>query len=212
MAVKKKAARPAAKAKSAPKNMAKPKAKVAAKQKPKAATKPAQKGMSEEEMMAQWQAAATPSAGHARLMPMVGTWKATTTFTMAPGAPEQVHPGSSVHRLVLGGRYLEQVYKGTAMGMPFEGIGFTGYDNVRQRYVGAWMDTFGTGLMTSVGVGRPTDDRIDFLAEAIEPSGKKKEFDAIVRIRNHGSHSYEMWTKDESGKRFRTMLIEYERA
>ena len=98
------------------------------------------------------------------------------------------------------------------MGMPFEGIGYTGYDNVQQRYVGTWMDSFGTGLMNSVGVGRPTDERIDFIGEMIEPSGNKKSFDAIVRIRNHGHHSYEMWTKGENGKSYRMMLVEYERA
>ena len=191
MAVKKKAARPKAKA-------------AAPKRKPAA--------MSEEAMMAQWQKAMTPAAGHARLMPMVGSWKATTTFTMAPGAPEQVSKGTSVHRLVLGGRFLEQTYKGTSMGMPFEGIGFTGYDNVQQRYVGTWMDTFGTGVMSCLGVGRPTDEKLDFVAEAIEPSGNKKVFDTIVRIRNHGHHSYEMWTKGENGKPYRVMLVEYERA
>lgn len=202
MAVKKKAARPKATTKP----------KVKAKTKAKATTKPTPKAMSEAAMMAQWQAAMSPSAGHARLMPMVGTWRATTTFTMAPGAPPQVHGGTSVHRLVLGGRYLEQIYKGMAMGMPFEGIGYTGYDNVQKRYVGTWMDTFGTGLMTSLGVGNPTDERIDCVAEAIEPSGQKRVFETIVRIQNHGRHSYEMWTKGPTGKRHRTMIVEYERA
>jgi hypothetical protein len=202
MAVKKKAARPKATTKP----------KVKAKTKAKATTKPTPKAMSEAAMMAQWQAAMSPSAGHARLMPMVGTWRATTTFTMAPGAPPQVHGGTSVHRLVLGGRYLEQIYKGMAMGMPFEGIGYTGYDNVQKRYVGTWMDTFGTGLMTSLGVGNPTDERIDCVAEAIEPSGQKRVFETIVRIQNHGRHSYEMWTKGPTGKKHRTMIVEYERA
>ena len=202
MAVKKNVARP--------KPTAKPK--VQAKTKAKTAPKRAPKAMTEAEMMTQWQAAMTPSAGHARLMPMVGTWRAKTTFTMAPGAPEQVHGGTSVHRFVLGGRYLEQIYKGMSMGMPFEGIGYTGYDNVQQRYVGIWMDTFGTGVMTFIGVGKPNDERIDTVAEAIEPSGQKRVFENIVRIQNHGRHSYEMWTTGPSGKSFRMMLIEYERA
>jgi hypothetical protein len=209
MAVKKKkAARPKAKAVSKPKAKPKPKAKA----KVTAAPKRKSAAPSEEEMMAQWQAAMTPAEGHARLMSMVGTWKAKTTFTMAPGGPTQTHEGSSVHRLVLGGRYLEQIYKGMAMGMPFEGIGYTGYDNAQKRYVGTWMDTFGTGLMNSVGVGRPTDEKMEFTAEAIEPSGKKKVFDAIVRVQNHEHHSYEMWSKGPNGKSYRVMLVEYERA
>ena len=209
MAVKKKAARPKAKAVPKAKATAKPKATPKTKT---AAPKRNPSAMSEEAMMAQWKQAMTPAAGHARLMPMVGTWKAKTTFTMAPGAPEQTHGGTSVHRMVLGGRYLEQIYKGMSMGMPFEGIGYTGYDNVQKRYVGTWMDTMGTGVMNSVGVGLPTDERLDFVAEAIEPSGNKKVFDAIVRIRNHEHHSYEMWTKGPNGKSYRVMLVEYERA
>jgi len=231
MAVKKKkaarakaAVKPKAKAKPAAKVMAKakPKAKAQAKTKaqpkpkpaakPKASTTPARaaKPMTEAEMMAQWQAAMTPSDGHARLMPMVGTWHATTTFRIAPEAPETVSEGSSVHRLVLGGRFLEQIYKGTSMGMPFEGMGFTGFDNVRRKYIGVWMDTFGTGLMHSVSSGTPTDQRIDFTCEAIEPSGDKRIFEAIVRISGHEKHSYEMWTKGDKGM-YRVMLIEYER-
>ena len=196
----------AMKKKAVPKAAAKPNAKAKTKA---AGRRPA--AMSEADMMAQWQAAATPSAGHARLMPMVGTWRTTTTFTMAPGAPPQISQGSSVHRLVLGGRYLEQAYKGAAMGMPFEGIGYTGYDNVQKRYVGTWMDSFGTGLMNSLGVRRPTDQRMDFVSDVIEPSGKKKVYDSIIRIRDHAHHSYEMWTKGPTGKSYRTMLVEYER-
>jgi hypothetical protein len=212
MAVKKKtAARPKTKAKTKPKAKAAAKPKAKSKAKPKAASTRAPKAQSEAEMMAQWQAAMTPSDGHARLMPMVGTWKATTTFTMAPGAPSQTSEGSSVHRFVLGGRYLEQNYKGMSMGMPFEGHGFTGYDNVQKRYVGVWMDTFGTGLMSSISTGKPSDERIDFVCEAVEPSGKKRLFDAIVRVRDHEHHSYEMWTKGPNGKPYRVMLVEYER-
>jgi hypothetical protein len=66
--------------------------------------------------------------------------------------------------------------------------------------------------MRSIGVGDPTDERMDFVSESIEPSGQKKVFDAIIRIRDHAHHSYEMWTKDQGGESYRVMLIEYERA
>lgn len=212
MAVKKKAARPKPSKKPAPKPKPKPKPAAKPQAKPKAATaKRTSAAMDEQAMMQQWQTAMTPSEGHARLMPMVGTWRAKTTFTMAPGAPEQVSDGTSVHRLVLGGRYLEQIYKGMSMGMPFEGMGFTGFDNVQKCYVGTWMDTFGTGMMRSVSTGRPTDEKIDFVCEAIEPSGQERIFDATVRIKGHDRHSYEMWTKGPNGKPYRVMLIEYER-
>lgn len=185
---------------------------MATKKAAKKAKKSSSTSIRMEKLMAAWQAAMTPGEGHRRLEPMAGTWRATTTFLMAPGAEPHVSEGTSEHRFILGGRYLEQVYSGSSMGMPFEGRGFTGYDNVKKRYVGTWMDTFGTGLMTSVGTGRPTAARMTFVAEAFEPSGKRIVFDAILRIRNRDHHSYEMWTKAPNGKRYRNMLVEYVRA
>ena len=54
---------------------------------------------------------------------------------MAPGAPPQEGHGTSKHRWALGGRYLEQVYRGKSMGMPMQGLGYTGYDNSAKQYV-----------------------------------------------------------------------------
>ena len=85
-------------------------------------------------MMAAWQKAMTPSKGHRRLEPLAGTFSARTTFTMAPGAPPEVSEARSENRFVLGGRHLEQAYSGSSMGMPFEGLGFTGFDNVLGKY------------------------------------------------------------------------------
>jgi len=189
--------------------MAKKKARKASKSAPK---RKRAKQPSEAEMMAQWQAAATPAAAHKRLLPMVGSFRAVTEFVMAPGGPAQQHDGTSENTLVLGGRFLRQVYRGTAMGMPFEGIGYTGYDNPSKRYVGTWMDTFGTGLMISLGTGRPTDKKITFNAQAIDPAGKKLLFDCIIGVKDHDHHSFEMWTKAPNGKRFRTMKVDYVRA
>jgi hypothetical protein len=74
------------------------------------------------------------------------------------------------------------------------------------------MDSFGTGLMNSIGTGRPTDKAMDFLAEACDPSGGTMQFECKVRIQDLDHHSYEMWTKGPNGKRYRMMLIEYTRA
>lgn len=175
------------------------------------ATKKAAPAMDQEAMMAAWQKAMNPSDGHRRLDPLVGSFRAKTAFTMMPGAPPDLSEATSEHRWVLGGRYLEQVYKGTSMGMPFEGRGYTAFDNVQKKYLGVWMDTFGTGLMTSVGVGKPTDREIRMDSEAIDPSGAKVRFDAIIRIEDRDHHTFEMWTKGPDGKRFRQMLVEYTR-
>ena len=161
--------------------------------------------------MEAWQRTMAPGTGHARFDPMVGTWIAKTTMVMGPGAPPMTSEGVSDHRLILGGRYLEQHYRGSAMGMPFEGRGYTAYDNTRKRYVGTWMDNFGTGMMHSVGSGKPSDKRIDFAAESHDPMGKLVKFDCRLEIQDKDHHTYEMWTKAPNGKRYRCMRIEYTR-
>lgn len=210
MAAKKKPAARAGKA-------AKPKKKASAR-KPVARAKTAKpkkrRGappMDADAMMAAWAKASTPAEGHRRLEPMVGSWTTRTTFVMEPGAPPDMSEGTSEHRWVLGGRYLQQIYKGTSMGMPFEGIGYTGYDNVQKKYVGTWMDSFGTGLMDSVGVGRPKDDRIEFESHSHQPSGECVHFWSTIRIQDRDHHTYEMATTAPNGRRFRMMLVEYTR-
>ena len=169
------------------------------------------KKVDEAAMMAQWQKAMTPAEGHSRLKPLVGSWHAKGVFTMGPGAPPETSDGTSEHRWVLGGRFLEQRYQSQLMGMPFEGLGFTGYDNVRGKYVGAWMDTFSTGIMPSVGVGKPKASGFDSVSECLEPSGKKVVFDCKIKMIDNDHHTWEMWSKGPNGKRYRAMLIEYTR-
>jgi hypothetical protein len=168
--------------------------------------------LDQEKIMAAWQKAMAPADGHRRLEPLVGTWLAKTTFWMAPGAPPSTGEGVSEHRWVLGGRYLEQTYRGTSMGMPFEGRGYTGYDNVQGKYVGTWMDTMGTCIMNSVGTGKPTREQIAFSSSLFEPGTRRQVlFRSLIRIQGRDHHTFEMWTTAPAGKRFRTMLVEYRR-
>lgn len=54
-------------------------------------------------------------------------------------------------KMILGGRFLQQEVNGEMMGMPMNGIGITGYDNLKKKYVGFWIDNMGTGMYTMEG-------------------------------------------------------------
>src|SRR6187549_847720 len=77
--------------------------------------------------------------------------KAKITTWMSPGAPPQESTGTSENKWVLGGRFVQQSHEGNFMGQPFSGVGYTGYDNFKKKYVGTWMDTMGTMIMVSQG-------------------------------------------------------------
>src|ERR1043165_7932011 len=104
-------------------------------------------------MMEAWMKASTPGDAHKKLDNMVGTWDVTVKSWMAPGEPPMESTGTAMNQWVLGGRWMEEKFTGSFMGMPFQGIGYTGYDNIKKQYVGTWMDNMTTAMMGSRGKG-----------------------------------------------------------
>ena len=91
----------------------------------------------------------SPSEGHKALEPFVGSWTYTLEWWMSPDAPPESMTGTTTNSLIFGDRFLKQEVhgEGEAEGHPpFEGIGFTGYDNIRQEYQSVWFDSVGTGI------------------------------------------------------------------
>jgi hypothetical protein len=102
-------------------------------------------------LMEAYMRAATPGPQHASLAKMAGEFTLTVKSYHEPGAAPEVSTGTASRKLILGGRYLEEVVKGTMMGQPFEGRGISGYDNVSGEWWGTWIDTMSTGIMISRG-------------------------------------------------------------
>jgi hypothetical protein len=93
----------------------------------------------------------TPGPQHQKLMARAGSWTVTTKMWEKPGAPPQETTGTAERTAILGGRVLSEKVASTMMGMPFEGTGWSGYDNVSGQWWGTWVDNFGTGVMTMTG-------------------------------------------------------------
>jgi hypothetical protein len=80
-----------------------------------------------------------PVAGpeHHVLRKDVGTWDA-EVIARSPGAAPQPSKGSAENRLIAGGLWLVSDFKNETTG--FEGHGVFGYDLLRRKYVGSWVD------------------------------------------------------------------------
>ena len=176
--------------------------------------KPADKPMSAEQkaMMEAWAKFATPGEGHKALAGMVGTWDAEVTSWMEPGQPPTKSRGTSENRMVLGGRWVESKFTSEMMGQPFEGLGYTGYDNYKKKYVGTWQDNMSTAVMLSEGtfdaagkVMTSTSTMDDVM------TGKKAAIKMITTIVDPDHHLFEMWGPDPSGKVVKQMQIDYRR-
>ena len=176
---------------------------------------PAEPGMSPEvqAMMAAWEKAMTPGEQHARLAEhFEGTWDTKMSLWMEPGAEPMVSTGTSTNTMILGGRQLKMEYSGTFMDMPFMGIGFTGYDNVRGVYTGSWTDNMTTGTMVSTGTYDAATATYEFKSEMPDPmhGGAMVPIRETIKIVDADHHVMEMFeTRD--GAELRTMILEYSR-
>ena len=172
----------------------------------------AAKGPSQEEMTKAWQAYATPGDAHKKLDVFAGSWTVKMKSWMAPGAPPEETEGTSEQKWVLGGRYLAQQYEGKMMGQPFNGMGYTGYDNYKKKYQGVWIDNAGTGMMMSTGSFDKTGKVMRFTATMDDfMTGKKTTVKETLTILDADTHRFEMWMSGPDGKMFKTLEGVYTR-
>lgn len=165
------------------------------------------------EMMAKWQAVATPGEEHKRLEPIVGSWKYTMKWWMEPNAPAEQSDGTSENQWILGGRFLQSKAAGLAMGQPFEGIGYTGYDRMRKEYNGIWLDNMSTSTMTSSAQYDPATNSLNETGSFACPMTGElhRQFRGKLTLGDGKSYAYEMWSKHTDGTEFKTMEINYVR-
>jgi hypothetical protein len=174
--------------------------------------KPAAKKMDmDPAMMEAMMKAGMPGPAHKMLDGMAGSWDTKVTSWMMPGSEPMVSNGTSENKWIMGGRYMEQRFKGDFMGMPFEGLGYTGYDNVKKQYFGTWVDNMSTGMMTSVGTGG-SGNTMTFKGTYADPmTGKDVTCEEKVTVIDNDHTVFEMWAPGPDGKMFKSMEITYSR-
>jgi hypothetical protein len=165
---------------------------------------------SQDAMMAEMAKQAMPGAPHEKLKPLVGTWKTVNKWWSGPGDPA-VSEGTSENTLVLGGRYVQQVYKGKFMDQPFEGIGYTGYDNRRGTYTTFWIDNLSTEMMPGDGTMSASGDELVVTSRMLGPDGKPTTMRTVTKIVDANKHVFTMYGTMGGDKEQLMMEITYTR-
>lgn len=175
-----------------------------------AAVGDARQGMSMDDMMAAWGDAGAVGEKHEILEQLAGTWDTTGKFWMHPGARPEEATGESTKTLVLGGRFLREEYRSTSPEMPFEGIGYTGYDNIKKKYIGSWIDSMTTFMFTSEAT--PTGDGFEGSGLMYDPITKLRYDSRFkVTIAGNDAHKLEYWEPGPGGKYYLGMQMVYTR-
>ncbi len=162
--------------------------------------------------MEAWMKVATPGEGHKLLEPLIGSWDVQSTMWEKPGNPPEKGSGVAEDSWVLGGRFVREEFQGEFGGMKFQGLGYTGYDNYKKKYVGSWMDTMGTMMMHSIGTV-DASGKVFTATSTIDDimTGKPMKVREVTRIVDNNKHVMEMFGPDPSGKEFKMMEIVYTR-
>ena len=94
------------------------------------------------------------------------------------------------------------------MDAPFEGMGFIGYDNYREKHIDFWIDNFGTLMLTGEGACSDAGKTVTMFTTADDPISKtRKTFRTVYSFPSAGRYTLEMYDTGPDGKEFRTLEI-----
>lgn len=144
------------------------------------------------EMMKAWEAYAQPGPQHEALAKLVGKWTVSMEDYSAGGEPKKFE-GKSEFQLMLGGRYLVQKYEGDMMGQKFEGLGISGYDNIKKKYVDVWLDNMGTGVFTSEGEENDKGE-IVYSGKMTMPGMGEITMRTVAKMVDDDTHTFTMYS------------------
>jgi hypothetical protein len=155
-----------------------------------------------------------PTEAHKALEPFAGRWNYTSKFWMDPNSPPQEMKGTAVNEIVYGGRFLKQTATGPWMGEMFEGIGYTGYDNVKQQYESVWIDSMGTGIYKSAGRHDAASRTLRFEGSNSCPLTGQKEMKSRAewKIVDDNTHVMTHYIPGPDGQEMKGMELIYTRA
>jgi len=167
-------------------------------------------GADQQEMMKKWQEYMTPGTVHQGFAKMAGNWKATVTM-FDPSGQQMQSEGTVVYETILGGRYLKSSFKGTMMGMPFEGMGVDAYDNATKEYISTWVDNMGTGLMYLKGKWDDASKSIIYTGTMVDPMSGKDQPSKTISKMVDDNHVVQTMFNIVNGQEVKSMEIAYSR-
>jgi hypothetical protein len=154
---------------------------------------------------------AKPGPMHAMLQKAVGKWKYKNTMKMDPSMPPVVSEGTEEVVSLCGGLFIESSNKAGGP-MPFEGHGIEGYDAFKKKFVGSWIDNWGTSLYSYEGTCNAEGTVFTYTMTGPNPgTGETMVMSMVTEYKGNNARTFKMWqgAKPEGEP---SMVIEYTRS
>lgn len=128
-----------------------------------------------------------------------GTWDATIRmFAAGPDAEPTLSKGTEVNEVMPGGLWLLSKFYGEFGGMKFQGRGQFGYDPVKKKYTGTWLDSTSTVLSVLEGEYDPKTKTMTYVGDGYEPTQKAKFTQKMVtQTKDDGTRLFTLYMKFE---------------
>lgn len=166
----------------------------------------------QQKRMETWVKSMTPGPPHKWLAVRAGKFDFAGKFWMEPGAPPQAAKGVAERTLLLGGRVLQEKVTSSLMGMPLDGLGLAGFDNVSGRYWSTWNDSLSTGVRVAGGTCDATGKSCAWAGTYSDPdSGRSKPVRLELRLEGADREVLTAFEGGADGKEARTMELVYTR-
>jgi len=147
----------------------------------------------------------TPGEPHKVLAKWEGSWTTRSRGWMEPGKPPVESTGTCEQKLILEGHYLQQVYTGDMVGLPFTGINILGYDNQSGKYESVWLDSMNTGIFYFVGPASRDGRTIMQECSYDDPVKGPSVWRSVTRIKDDNTLEFEMFITPKGGKEEKMM-------
>ena len=122
---------------------------------------------------------------HDQLKRLVGNWTTETkSFFPDPSVPK-ITKGRANFKMILGGNFVQQTFFGEIGDKKYQGIGVSGYDTGKKKYVGTWKDSLNTGIMHVEGTYDVKSHTLTELGEMSSPNGVMKTKNVTKYIDNN---------------------------
>jgi hypothetical protein len=156
----------------------------------------------------------TPGEMHKLLESWNGTWSGEMLVWSTEGAAPMKSPATAVNSMTLGGKYQISKHSGDMMGMPFEGMSITAYDNAVKKFTSSWVDNMSTGIMTMEGdwdAATKTRSMSGTMPDVCRP-GKICTYREVLKIIDDNTQEVTMYGPDpQTGKEYKMMEIKLTR-
>lgn len=164
-------------------------------------------------MEVKWKEFGTPGTAHKVLDLRLGKWNVDVKMFEPGTAAPQTSKGTSEVKWIMDGRFVEETVNGEWMGQPFSGRGATGYDNLRKKYVGSWIDNMSTGVMVVEGAYEAATKTFTYTGECPDVmAGKYTRSRSTEKMVDADHWTMQMFKPGPDGKEFMAAQMDYARA